>query len=217
MWETSYNQDMTGIVLCLNEVELPRESQAVTCPICGGRSVRRWGSDTRNIYDTRPINAVVFRFFCVDCNRTFRYYPQGIDRSQLTLRIRRLAALLWLMDVSTRDVEEIFDSLGVSINRMTVWREGQKLIEELTQHKLLTPESRYTIERLSSEDDLVTDGLSFSICLDSTVIAMLGYVRADDPATVIAWLKAILAGQEIEIHDLNDFDFNSAELLHLTQ
>lgn len=208
---------MSGIVLCLNEVEIPRESQLVACPRCGGKSIRRWGSDTRNIYDTRPINAVVFRFFCVDCNRTFRYYPQGVDRSQLTVRIRRLAALLWLMDVSTRDVEDIFDALGVSINRMTVWREGQKLIEELSRQKLLSMEQRYTILRLGPGEEPTPNGLSFSISLDTSVIGMLGNVLAESREDLLAWLKAVLADQEIEIHNLSEFDFETHELIHITQ
>ncbi len=57
--------------------------------------------------------------------------------------MRRLAAVLWLMEVSTREVEDIFATLGVSINRMTVWREGQKLLEELSHQKLLNPENRF--------------------------------------------------------------------------
>ena len=208
---------MTGIVLCLNDVKIPREKQLVNCPRCGGKSVRRWGSDTRNIYDTRPINAVVFRFFCVDCNRTFRYYPQGIDRSQLTVRIRRLAALLWLMDLSTRDVEDIFDALGVSINRMTVWREGQKLIEELSQQKLLSLDRRYTIIRREAGGELVPNGLSLSLSLDSSTILMLGHMLAESREALIAWLKTVLADLEIEIRDLSEFDLEVHELVHLSQ
>ncbi|MCZ7552662.1 MAG: hypothetical protein B6D39_01635 [Anaerolineae bacterium UTCFX2] len=208
---------MTGIVLCLNDVKIPREKQLVNCPRCGGKSVRRWGSDTRNIYDTRPINAVVFRFFCVDCNRTFRYYPQGIDRSQLTVRIRRLAALLWLMDLSTRDVEDIFDALGVSINRMTVWREGQKLIEELSQQKLLSLDRRYTIIRREAGGELVPNGLSLSLSLDSSTILMLGNMLAESREALIAWLKTVLADLEIEIRDLSEFDLEVHELVHLSQ
>jgi len=206
---------MDGIVLCLNEVENTQNGQPVICPYCGCSTVRRWGSGTRNVYDTRPINAVVFRFYCVECNRTFRYYPQGVDRSQISVRIRRLAALLWLMEVSTRDVEEIFESLGVSINRMTVWREGQKLIDELTHQKLLNLEHRFTLTRSAFEDDSAEEGLSFSICLDSCTIAMLGTVDSNDKERVVAWLQAVLAEKEIEILNLSDFDFATAELLYL--
>jgi len=205
---------MNGIVLCLNEVESPQNGNAIACPYCKSASVRRWGSGTRSVYDTKPINAVIFRFYCVDCNRTFRYYPQGVDRSQLSVRIRRLAALLWLMDVSTRDVEEIFDRLGVSINRMTVWREGQKLIEELSQQKLLSPETRYTISR--SAVDVGNGGrVSFSICVDSSTIAMLGQLNTSNPNSAVTWLQAVVADLEIEILNLSDIDFTTAELLYV--
>jgi transposase-like protein len=205
---------MNGIVLCLNEVETPQNGNVVACPYCKSLSVRRWGSGTRNVYDTKPINAVIFRFYCVDCNRTFRYYPQGVDRSQLSVRIRRLAALLWLMDVSTRDVEEIFDRLGVSINRMTVWREGQKLIEELSQHRLLSPETRYTISRSAVEVEN-SSNISFSICVDSSTIAMLGQLNAPNPVLAASWLQAVVADLEIEILNLSDVDFSTSQLLRV--
>ena len=203
---------MSGIVLCLNEVDTPSNGHSVVCPYCGSESVRRWGSGTRNVYDTKPVNAVIFRYYCVDCSRTFRYYPQGVDRSQLSRRIRRLAALLWLMDVSTRDVEEILENLGVSINRMTVWREGQKLLDELSQRKLLSQDTHVKICRSSG---LGCHGFSFSICLDSSTIAMLGLLDTEDYDGVVIWLRNVLAEQEIEILDLNEFNFATAELLYV--
>ena len=210
-----YNLSMSGIVLCLNEVDSTQNGHAVVCPYCKSETVRRWGSGTRNVYDTKPINAVIFRFYCVDCNRTFRYYPQGVDRSQLSRRIRRLAALIWLMDISTRDVEEIFENLGVSINRMTVWREGQKLIDELSRKKMLTPETHFKICRSNNNNGGCNYDLSFSICLDSCTIAMLGTIDAVDSERAIDWLQKVLANQEIDILSLSEFNFATAELLYV--
>ena len=203
---------MSGIVLCLNEVDPPPNSLPIICPYCRSESVRRWGSGTRNVFDTKPVNAIIFRYYCADCTRTFRYYPQGMDRSQLSTRIRRLSALLWLMDVSTREVEEILENLGVSINRMTVWREGQRLLDELSQKKLLSPDTHYKICRSNGNG---CHGFSFSICLDSSTIAMLGVLDTPDYEGVNAWLRNVLAEQEIEILDLNEFDFSTAELLYV--
>jgi transposase-like protein len=205
---------MSGIVLCLNDVDNFQNGHTVVCPYCKSMTVRRWGSGTRNVFDTKPMNAVIFRYFCVDCNRTFRYYPVGVDRSQSSRRIRRLAALLWLMDISTRDVEEIYENLGVSINRMTVWREGQKLIEELSEKKLLSPASHYKINRSNLNNFSYYD-VSFSICLDSCTIAMLGTIEKPDMDSLVCWLRSVLAGQDIEILNLNEFDFSSRELMYV--
>jgi len=206
---------MSGIVLCLNEVETPRNGYSAICPYCRSESVRRWGTGTRNVFDTKPINAVILRYYCIDCNRTFRYYPNGMDRSQLSQRIRRLAALLWLMDISTRDVEEIFEGLGVSINRMTVWREGQKLLDELTHRRLLNPESNYKICRSTSTNGCNGHGFSFSICLDSSTIAMLGTIQKSELHEIEIWLKRVLAQQEIEILNLNEINFSTAERMYV--
>jgi len=205
---------MSGIVLCLNDVENFQNGHLVVCPYCKSMTVRRWGSGTRNVFDTKPMNAVIFRYYCVDCNRTFRYYPIGVDRSQSSQRIRRLAALLWLMDISTRDVEEIFENLGASINRMTVWREGQKLIDELSDRKLLSMASHYKINRSNLNTTSFYD-VPFSICLDSCTIAMLGSIEKPDMDTLVYWLRSVLDGQEIEILNLNEFDFSSRELMYV--
>jgi transposase-like protein len=206
---------MSGIVLSLNAFGL-QNGNSVVCPNCGSHAVRRWGLGTRNVWDTKPVNAIVLRFYCTNCSRTFRYYPQGVDRSQLSVRIRRLAALLWLMDVSTRDVEEIFEILGISINRMTVWREGQKLIEELSQMKLLNRSNRYSIYRPEPGEAHVNEGISFAISLDTGTVAVLGKVNAFDPAPVIAWLRTILWDQEIEISSLGELNYRAANLKFLT-
>ncbi|MCC7128772.1 MAG: hypothetical protein IT297_00100 [Anaerolineae bacterium] len=121
------------------------------------------------------------------------------------------------MDLSTRDVEDIFDALGVSINRMTVWREGQKLIEELSQQKLLSLDRRYTIIRREAGGELVPNGLSLSLSLDSSTILMLGNMLAESREALIAWLKTVLADLEIEIRDLSEFDLEVHELVHLSQ
>lgn len=202
-------------MLCLNEVEKTQNRHSVICPYCRSESVRRWGTGTRNVYDTKPIHTVVLRFFCVDCSRTFRYYPNGMDRSQLSRRIRRLAALLWLMDISTREVEEIFEGLGVSINRMTVWREGQKLMDELTQRRLLNPEMNYKICRSTASNGCNGHGFSFSICLDSSTIAMLGIIQKSELHEIEVWLRRVLAQQEIEILDLNEFNFSTRERMYI--
>jgi len=206
---------MSGIVLSLNAFGL-QNGNSVVCPNCKSQSVRRWGLGKRNVWDTTPVNAIVLRFYCSNCNRTFRYYPQGVDRSQLSVRIRRLAALLWVMDVSTRDVEEIFEILGININRMTVWREGQKLIEELSQMKLLSRVNRYSICRPNPDEVCCNAGISFAISLDTGTVAIIGNVNTYDAAPVISWLRAILGDQEIEVSSLGEFNYRVPDLKFLT-
>jgi len=176
----------------------------------------------RNVFDTKPVNTVIIRYQCIDCSRTFRYYPQGVDRSPLSRRIRRLAALLWMMDVSTREVEDILENLGISINRMTVWREGQKLLNELSEKKLLSPDTNYKICRSNGNGNGNSNGngngknnFSFSICLDSSTIAMLGILNTYDQDGLVHWLEKVVGDEEIEILDLKEFDFKTAELLYV--
>ncbi len=74
---------------------------------------------------------------------------------------------------------------------MTVWREGQKLIEELSQMKLLSRVNRYSICRPNPDEALCNGGISFAISLDTGMVAVLGKVNAFDAAPVISWLRTI--------------------------
>ncbi|MDX1437949.1 MAG: hypothetical protein R3335_14145 [Anaerolineales bacterium] len=73
----------------------------------------------------------VHRYRCCDCGRTFRAYPEGVDRSERTLRLRQLAALTWALGLSLEEVVTVFDSFGMNLSRTTIWRDGQDMVSRL--------------------------------------------------------------------------------------
>lgn len=188
-----------SVVLIQLQDQKQDDSQApICCPRCGSTLIARWGQAARNIYDTEPVQAVIERFHCEECHYTFRYYPKGVDRSQFSERIRRLAALIWLMDLSVRDVVEVFQELGVNINRMTIWREGQKLIEKLNAVKALDPANRYSIDKTIGLQNRSQMGVVLVLSLEAGRTAVLGTLDASNPALIIEWLNKILYDCDIQ-------------------
>ncbi len=169
------------------------------CPSCGATEIIRWGAERRGILDTQPVEATIIRYRCTKCLHTFRHYPKGVDRSPVSDRIRRLAALIWLMDMSCRDVVEVFETLGVSLNRMTIWREGQKLASALSKHTLLQPERRLSLLKEGNGTQHHNSGIILALSLSTEKITTLGLVDAPDVMTVIQWLEPLLKDFDINV------------------
>ncbi len=82
------------------------------CPYCGSEIVQRWGAVQKPLRDTDYEAVVAYRFRCTECGRTFRHYPDGVDKADLSQRLRCLAALAWSMGLSLRGVGVIFSAFG---------------------------------------------------------------------------------------------------------
>ena len=75
----------------------------------------------KDLYISR---VTVVRHRCVDCGRTFRRYPEGVDRHIQSKRLRALSALSWALGLSHRSVSDLLTALALS--RMSSWRDVQE-------------------------------------------------------------------------------------------
>ncbi len=169
------------------------------CPRCGSVNVRIWGQSLRRVQDTQTKQVQTLRYACDRCYHTFRVYPRGVDRSLHSVRIRRLAGLIWLMDLSCRDVEEVFNELGVKLNRMTIWREGVKLVDQLNQQNLLNQQRRISIDKEGDLTRRPTGGVVLVLSLSPGKYTVLGTLNTHDPQAVINWLQPIVKGLDIAV------------------
>ena len=70
------------------------------CPYCGSEILQRWGAAQKPLRDTDFEQVQAYRFRCTGCARTFRHYPEGVDKADMSQRLRCLAALAWSMGLS---------------------------------------------------------------------------------------------------------------------
>ena len=80
---------MPVILIRLPEVSIHPSARPERCPYCGSQILQRWGRVTKPVKDWRDIVVVIYRYRCQDCERTFRDYPEDIDRSNHARGIRR--------------------------------------------------------------------------------------------------------------------------------
>lgn len=126
---------MAIVVLQLPNVKRKRETRPRSCSYCQGETFQRWGGVRKPVRDNRLRSVQVYRYRCCHCHRTFRHYPQGVDRADQTQRLRKLAALLWVLGLSLRGVATALAAFGVQLSHMSVWRDLNEQAELLEQRR----------------------------------------------------------------------------------
>jgi hypothetical protein len=151
------------------------------------------------------------RFVSEICKRTFRDYPTGIDRSNYSLGTKQLAALIWALGYSYRDIVELFQKYEITLSRSTVWREGQALAAKLQGRKLNNYRKKYTIDPNYVHQVSSNLGVVIAVDVGSGQYAILGTLDEDNPHSVQSWLKPLIKNAEIEILQLQT---GKLDLLH---
>ncbi len=126
---------MSIVILQLPSVKRTNETRPKKCPYCSGETFQRWGKVSKPVRDNRYRGVQVYRYRCCGCRRTFRHYPGGVDRADQTQRMRKLAAICWMLGMSLRGVELMLPAFGVRLSHMSVWRDIQEQAELLKKRR----------------------------------------------------------------------------------
>ena len=191
----------------------PRE-----CPYCGCELLQRWGAVRKPLRDTDFEAVQAYRFRCSECARTFRHYPQGVDRADLSQRLRCLAALAWSMGLSLRGVGIIFSAFGegLRVSRMSVWRAVQEKGEEL-HRQAKAHQHKHNVRVLGVDGAWVrlngqTTGVMVAVDMGDGRIVSMEVVDEHDPAAVCRWLKPLVEEFGVEVIVTDDLTtYNTVE------
>ena len=126
---------MAIVTLSLPNVKRKTETRPKKCPHCQGETFQRWGKAPKPVCDSRFRNVQVYRYRCCHCHHTFRWYPEGVDRADQTLRLRKLVAILWVLGMSLRSVALALSAFGIKLSHMSVWRDLQEQAELVTKQR----------------------------------------------------------------------------------
>lgn len=116
---------MAIVTLHLPEVKAAAEKRSMKCPHCGGAILQRWGSVVKGVIDPQLKEVSIYRYRCMQCNKTFRDYPPGITAADQTDRMRFLCALMWKIGASLRQTTGLIGIWQATVCHMTVWRDIQ--------------------------------------------------------------------------------------------
>lgn len=183
---------MPIVILQLPIVKRKNGTRPKKCPYCTGETFQRWGKVGKPIRDIRLRNVQVYRYGCCSCRRTFRHYPPGVDQADQTLRLRKLAAIYWVLGMSLRSVVIALAPFGVKLSHMTVWRDLQEQadLQQKRRHwkpvRVLGVDGAYPLVKGKKPPVLIAVDLG-----DGQPVA-IGQVDESNPQAVRRWLEPLV-------------------------
>ena len=183
---------MPSIVLKLPDVKVFAESRPRGCVHCKGEFLQRHGGEVRKIRDPNVEEVLVYRYRCCSCKRTFRHYPEGVDRAQQSKRLRKLAALCWILGLSYRGIAAVFAVFGVEIARMTAWRDAQELAGQKKRNRVWKRVRVLGLDGAYVRGMGKTQAVLVAVDLGDGQPVAIGYIDEKDPKAVRRWLEPLV-------------------------
>ena len=203
---------MAIVTLRLPEVKAATEKRAGKCPHCGCVILQRWGNVSKAVIDPRVKEALIYRYRCMGCKRTFRDYPQGITQADQTDRMRFLSALIWKIGASLRQTTGILGVWQRSVCHMTVWRDIQwAALRRETKVKVRVAGLDGFYTKIKGQDK----GLMVMLDMGDGQPVAIGEVEEANPETLLGWLLPLVQQYGVEVivsDDLSSYPVVAHEL-----
>jgi transposase-like protein len=183
---------MSIVTLQLPEVKACEASRPRKCPYCGGEIFQRMGGGVRKVRDPHLQEVLVYRYRCCRCQRTFRHYPQGVDRGSQTERMRALAAIGWLLGMSYRGLSIFLGGFGVDLSRMSGWRDVQERAKELERERHWKPVRVLGVDGAYVRGWGETQPVLVAVDMGTGEPVTVGYVDEKDPQAVRKFLEPLV-------------------------
>jgi hypothetical protein len=199
---------MAIVTLRLPIVKAFAEKRPAQCIYCRSPLLQRWGGRLRAIKDTHVRQALVYRYRCCQCKRTFRHYPDGITSARQSQRLMLFAALAWVLGLSLRSASAILSAFPVELSHMSVWRDVQAQAAALRRRlprrvRVLGVDGVYPKLHGQEQPTLVC------VDLGTGEPVALGAIPEKDWRAVVKWLEPLVKELGVEIlvsDDLKELD-----------
>ena len=182
---------MPVLILRIKPAREEADARPQKCPKCGSGLLQGWGGGMK-VLNGQGAPTHIHRYRCNACQYTFRFYPTGIDRTQFSPAVRRLAAIAWTLGMSSRDVATFFSQFDIHLSHTTIWRDGHSLITARAGNATGSSYPRLNL------DDRFLPGISnrlgvvIAIDLGRGRLSVLGTVDEYNPRQVIQRLKMLV-------------------------
>jgi len=199
--------------LLLPDVKVDEFAQPKRCPCigCPGVAFIPRQMVSKNILDTKYQEVSAWRYECAKCGCTFRVYPEGVNKQQISKRVNGMAIMLYILGLSYGAVEIVLGSLGVSIGKTSVYRAVQSASEKvpgMKQKKLLTD---YKTKAVGADVTSVRCNgkwIQIGISVDAVngMVLSIDKLPGEDAEQLKAWLKPILDAVDADVLVTDDAD-----------
>ena len=118
------------------------EDSIDSCPYCKSSYIAKNGTRSRSIGDPSVNCAIVQRWICKSCGKSFVQRPEGVSRRHFSDFVVSLSLLLYTMGLSYENTSKILEVFKTPIDPSTIWRYVQIVGEKLKKKR---PKSKYSI------------------------------------------------------------------------
>lgn len=180
-------------------------------PKCKGRRFQPFQTVKKQIRDTKYEKVLAIRYKCLRCGCTFRVYPEGVSKKQISKRVGGMAIMLYILGLSYGATAIVLEALGVAIGKTTVYERVQAAAEKvpgLKQKKIL---NGYQTKALGADLTSVRCNgkwLPLGISVDAVngVTLSIDALSAEDAEALTEWLEPILDEVEADVLVTDDAD-----------
>jgi transposase-like protein len=184
--------------------ECPREG-------CKGKHFYPRQEVKKKVVDANYREVGAWRYECARCGGTFRVYPSGVCRKQMSQRLIGLAIMLYVLGLSYGAVALVLEALGIGIGKTSVYRGVQAAAEKvpgMQQHKLL---GGYRTQAVGADVTSVRCNgkwlpLGISVDAINGITLSIDHLPGEEAEQLKAWLEPILETVDADVLVTDDAD-----------
>jgi transposase-like protein len=199
--------------LLLPEVEPTKYDKPGKCPrkgCCGQRFYPRQ-SVSKRVVDGKHTVVTAWRYECANCGCTFRVYPRGVSKKQISKRVNGMAVMLYVLGLSYGAVEIVLESLGVGIGKSSVYRAVQSAAEKVPGMKQGSILAGYRTKAVGADVTSVRcngEWVPLGISVDAVngMVLSIDQLPGEDAEQLKAWLEPILDAVDADVLVSDDAD-----------
>ena len=165
-------------------------------PKCKGDRFVPWQEVKKNVRDTEYEMVTARRSKCVRCGRTFRVYPQGVQSSQMSQRVKGMGVMLYVLGLSYGAVALMLEALGVDLSKSSVYRAVQAAAEAVPGMKRTEILLGYRTKAIGGDLTSVKckgQWLPIGVVVDpiNGLVLTIDHLEGEDAQTLQEWIEPI--------------------------
>ena len=199
--------------LLLPTVDVEKFEKPVKCPQKGCKGMRFYPRQEvrKRIVDAQHPEVRAWRYECGQCGCTFRVYPQGVSKAQISKRVNGMAVMLYVLGLSYGAVEIVLDSLGIAIGKSSVYRAVQAVAEKVPGMKREQLMDGYRTKAVGADVTSIRcngEWIPIGIAVDATngMVLSIDALPGENAEQLKAWLEPILEAVDADVLVTDDAD-----------
>jgi len=191
-----------------DQLQLPKQCAKKECK--GKRFYPRQAVE-KKIVDGKYQKVQAWRYECASCGCTFRVYPSGVGRQQISHRVIGLAVMLYVLGLSYGAVAIVLAALGIGIGKTSVYRAVQAVAQKvpgMKREKLLDGYRTGAVGADVTSIRCKGRWLPLGISVDavSGLTLSIDALPGEEAEELKAWLEPILDAVDADVLVSDDAD-----------